>query len=63
MITEYEKLRSELQNLPLTWYPDLIRVIIQAAVKKGVFKVGGASRFLRECENTAQWSEPGERES
>ena len=50
---DYETLRSELQDLPMTWYPDLIRAMVQAAYAKKVFKVGGASYFVRNLEKGA----------
>ncbi len=54
MKTHYEDLRAELENLPFTWYPDLIRAIVTAAIRKGVFVKRGATRFVRELERTLE---------
>lgn len=48
----YEDLRTELGGLPRTWYPDLIRAMVEAAIKKGVFLKGGATRFVRNVERS-----------
>lgn len=50
MTQNYESLRQELSELPMTWYPDLIRAMIEAAIKKKVFLKGGATRFVRDVE-------------
>jgi hypothetical protein len=47
---EYEELRTALGDLPATWYPDLIRAMVEAAYKKQVFKPAGASYFVRNVE-------------
>lgn len=49
----YEDLRKSLGELPVTWYPDLIRAMVQAAIKKGVFLKGGATRFVAQVEKDA----------
>lgn len=43
----YENLRSKLGELPPTWYPDLIRALVEAAYRKNVFVPGGASRLIQ----------------
>ncbi len=44
--SNYEDLRTQLGQLPSTWYPDLIRALVEAAYKKNVFVPGGASRLV-----------------
>lgn len=51
----YEELSAELGKLPATWYPDLIRVMVEAAYMKKVFVEGGASRLISNLEK-----KPGE---
>jgi hypothetical protein len=46
----YEELRSYLSDIPLTWYPDLIRALVEAAYKKKVFVEKRASRFVEKVE-------------
>lgn len=50
----YEDLRRSLENLPETWYPDLIRAMVQAAIRKGVFEEGGASQFVARVEKVTR---------
>lgn len=47
---EYEELRRGLSNLPMTFYPDLIRAMVEAAYQKNVFLDGGASVFVQNVE-------------
>lgn len=47
---QYTKLREHLTNLPMTWYPDLIRAVVLAAYDKGVFVPGGASEYVKGIE-------------
>jgi hypothetical protein len=47
---EYESLRSALSNLPDTWYPDLLRAMVNAAYSKNVFVEGGASTLVKKFE-------------
>ncbi len=50
----YAQLRDKLADLPMTWYPDLIRTVIEAALAKGSFHpIMGASEFVRSVE--AEW--------
>lgn len=47
----YEQLREALSKLPMTWYPDLIRAMIEAAMDKGAFHpMLGVSRFAASVE-------------
>ncbi len=48
----YAQLKQELSTLPMTWYPDLIRTMIEAALEKGSFHpIMGASEFVRSVES------------
>jgi hypothetical protein len=42
----YEQLRAYLRDLPMTWYPDLLRSMVEAAYEKKVFKPGQAGKFI-----------------
>jgi hypothetical protein len=49
--TSWDKLVDILKNLPMTWYPEAIRTICEAAYEKKVFRPGMVSRFIRRhCE-------------
>jgi hypothetical protein len=52
----YEELRDELGKLPSTWYPDLIRSMVEAAYTKKVFVKGGASRLISNLEKRIEES-------
>lgn len=47
---DYDDLRDSLQKLPMTWYPALIKTMIEAAYHKKVFIKGGASNFVKKIE-------------
>lgn len=49
-VSEYEDLVSFLADLPETWYPDLLIRVVEAAYKKEVFLLGGASRLIQRIE-------------
>ena len=42
---------SYLKNLPMTYYPDLIRVMVEAAYTKNVFVKNGASTLIKKFED------------
>lgn len=46
----YEDLRRELGTLPATWYPDLIRAMVEGAHLHNVFKPGGVVVFVDNVE-------------
>lgn len=50
----YETLRKELEHLPQTWYPDLIRAMVVASYRHQVWQPGGCSRFIRQVEETQE---------
>jgi hypothetical protein len=52
---EYESLRKEVCDQPTTWYPDLIRAMIEAALAKNVFVEGGVSVLVKKIEK--DWKE------
>jgi hypothetical protein len=47
---DYESLRKEVCDQPTTWYPDLIRAMIEAAYDKNVFVEGGVSVLVAKIE-------------
>ena len=47
---DYNDLKKGLKNLPMTWYPSLIREMIKAAYRKGVYLPGGASKNIKQAE-------------
>lgn len=48
---DYEDLRAYLSDLPMTWYPDLIRAMVEAAYKKEVFvRPQGCSTMVQNWE-------------
>ena len=47
----YEEMVSYLKNLPMTYYPDLIRVMVEAAYTKNVFVKNGASTLIKKFED------------
>lgn len=47
----YEQLREALSKLPMTWYPDLIRAMVEASLEKGTWHpMMGASGFVHKVE-------------
>ncbi len=53
---DYETLRKELEQLPQTWYPDLIRAMVEASYRRQVWKPGGCSRFIQQVEKMQEGS-------
>jgi len=49
----YEELREGLRYLPLTWYPDLIRVLVETSVEKDVFRPGEIAGYVQHYETQA----------
>ena len=47
---DYGDLKKGLESLPRTWYPDLIRALVETSYRNGVWNPGGASRFISEVE-------------
>lgn len=50
-MSEYNRIKEEIVNLPVTWYPALIVEMVQAAIQKRVFKPGGITEFVKEIED------------
>ena len=50
----YEELRAKLEDLPMTWYPDLIRAMVLAGYRKRVWQPFGASRFIQGVEQRVE---------
>jgi hypothetical protein len=46
----YNEIAEEIKDLPMTWYPALIIIAVEAAIAKGVFVPGGVSEFVRKVE-------------
>lgn len=42
----YNELEEELENLPDTWYPAMIVVIVKAALSRPIFQRGGLERLV-----------------
>jgi hypothetical protein len=42
----YEALRDSLRGLPCTYYPDLLRALVEASYEAGTWQPGGASRWV-----------------
>ena len=51
MMLDYEKIEKSLRGLPITWYPALLKTIIEEAIEKKVFREGMIHIFVREAEN------------
>lgn len=49
-VREYTVLKQSLTQLPVTWYPDLLKTLVEAALDHRVFVDGGATRFVAEIE-------------
>lgn len=47
----YKELEEELKNLPMTFYPALIAIMIESAIDKKVFVEGGATNFVKRIED------------
>lgn len=48
---DYTELREGLCKLPETWYPDLIRAMVEASYEKNVWLPGGCSIFVKKVED------------
>jgi len=42
----FDSISKLLTELPATWYPQLLRVMVESSYRKGVFRPGGASRLI-----------------
>lgn len=48
----YEQTKEVIRALPSTWIPALIRLMVETAIEKGVFKSGQIHQFVKQFENT-----------
>lgn len=46
-VTTFGELERSLLDLPMTWYPGLLQIIVREAYKKDLFRKGGASDFVK----------------
>lgn len=49
-ITSYEVIRSELEDLPQTWCPALLFVLVKTCVRKKVFQPGGLENIVKRAQ-------------
>lgn len=49
-MSSYEEIKDELENLPVSWYPALLAVMVESAIKKKVFREGSVTKFVEEVE-------------
>ena len=47
----YEQIKNEISDLPQTWYPALLKTMVESAISKKVFLPGGATEFVRKIES------------
>lgn len=47
----YEKLVSSFMNLPSTWYPALIKTLVEESYRVETWKPGGCSIFISKIED------------
>lgn len=46
----FKDLNESLKDLPVTWYPALLKTLVEEAIKKNTFVPGGATEFVRKIE-------------
>ena len=54
----FDEIKSEIQDLPQTWIPALLKVMVETAVEKHVFQPGGIARFVKAVEDDYQPKDP-----
>lgn len=47
----YDETIKVLEELPMTWYPALLEVMVRSAIKKKVFKKDHAHVFVKKIED------------
>lgn len=45
--SSFTETANNLKNLPMTWYPAILRVLIEESYQKNVWEPSGASRFVQ----------------
>lgn len=46
MLMSYDEVKKEIEGVPITWLPGLLRAIVETAKTNGVFVPGGLVRFV-----------------
>ena len=49
--SNYEEVKAELEHLPLTWYPALLKAMVEACLAKNIFKKGRINVFVKAVED------------
>lgn len=52
-MSRYNEINDSLKGLPRTWYPALLKTLVEEAVDKRTFAPGGAARFVQKVEEDA----------
>lgn len=47
---DYDEIAASLRGLPATWYPALLRALIEASYAAATWQPGGASEFVARIE-------------
>ncbi len=50
-LQSYAEVVLSISNLPITWYPGVLSKIVKECLKRGVFKVGMISDFVKRIED------------
>jgi hypothetical protein len=49
----HAEIKALIADLPLTWYPDLLKTLVESSIAKGCWLPGGASVFVSRIEAAA----------
>lgn len=49
----YAEIKALISDLPLTWYPDLLKTLVETSIAKGCWLPGGATAFVGKIESAA----------
>ena len=47
----FTEINNDLKDLPITWYPALLKTLVEAAIAKKTFVPGGVTTFVEKVEN------------
>jgi hypothetical protein len=47
---DYDEIAASLRGLPATWYPGLLRALVEASYAASTWQPGGASEFVAQIE-------------
>ena len=50
----YEEIEQLIRDLPMTWIPALLQLMVETAIKKGVFIKGRINVFVKQVEDKAK---------